>query len=91
MSALAAASRGGAVAVEIDVVVAVDKGDVLAAGGADAADAGAEQPLVLLVGDDAHARIARGVPCEDGGAAVGAGVVHADDFDLLQALSEQAV
>ena len=41
--------------------------------------------------DDAHARIARGILGEDGGAAVGAGVVHADDLDLLQALAEQAV
>ena len=81
----------GAVAVQIDVVVAVEEGDKRAAGGADAAQPGAEQPLVAGVGDDAHPRVAGGVFGEDGGAAVRAGVVHADDLDLFQALAEQAV
>ena len=71
-------------------VVGVHKGDGLAPGNAQPGVAGGGKAAVFLV-DDLHPAVLRGVAVTQCAAAVGAAVVHKDQFKIGEGLAQQAL
>ena len=72
--------------VERQIVVRVEKDQVIAGRGRDAGEAGGQNTAVLLVGHDPDPGILRGVFGQDFGGVVRRSVVDHDDLDFVQSL-----